>query len=63
MKTKAQLKKHAKVLSKGFFYADDNQAWEPFEDWSKDKLKYEVENLAENIYQAMLWAQNDNKGV
>jgi len=56
-KNQSELLARAYGLSEGFFYADDDCAWEPFEDWPEEYLSAQVHDLAENIYHAMLWAQ------
>ena len=59
MKTKDELKARALGIAEGFFYCDDEceTAWMPFEDWNKNLLDDQVQDMAEVIYQAMVWAQ------
>jgi hypothetical protein len=60
MKTKEQLREYAQGIATDFFFADDDEAWEPFEDWSDDHIKRERDNLASVILHAMEWAQEND---
>jgi len=58
--TKVEMKKIARGIAEQHFYCDDECkiAWEPFEFWDKEKLRYQVKDLAESIYNAMLRARD-----
>ena len=57
MKTKEQMRDYAQGIATDFFFADDNEVWEPFEDWDEDRVKEERDSLAGAILHAMEWAQ------
>ena len=59
MKTNSELLAHAYGIAESHFYSDDecDIPWEPFENHDKEQIDEEVNNLAESIYNAMLWAQ------
>lgn len=57
MKTQDELRAYAYGIAEGFFFADDNEVWEPFEDWDEDRVKEERDSLAGAILHAMEWAQ------
>jgi hypothetical protein len=59
MKTKKQMQDYAQGFATDFFFADDDEVWEPFEHWDDDRVKEERDKLAGYIYHAMLWAQGD----
>lgn len=63
MKTKQQMRGRAQRMAEGFFYCDDDCdfAWQPFEDFSPSELKLQVDDLAESIYQAMIWSQENDE--
>jgi len=65
MKTKSELKKRANAIAESHIYCDDNCeiVWEPLEHFDEIELKDFQNGLASSIYDAMLWAQNDNKEV
>lgn len=56
-----QMKARAWAISEGMFYSDDEceHAWQPFEDWDDAELCELVGNVANSIFNAMLWAQGD----
>jgi hypothetical protein len=58
-KNQSELLARAYGIAESHFYSDDEctVAWEPFEHWDDDELSAQVNDLAESIYQAMLWAQ------
>ena len=58
--TKTEMKKIARGIAEQHFYCDDECkiVWEPFEFWEKEKLRYQVKDLAESIYNAMLRAKD-----
>jgi hypothetical protein len=57
MKTQDELRAYAYGIATDFFFADDDEAWLPFEDWDEDRLKEERDSLAGAILHAMEWAQ------
>jgi hypothetical protein len=57
MKTQDELRAYAHGIAEGFFFADDDEVWEPFEDWDEDRVKEERDSLAGAILHAMEWAQ------
>ena len=61
MKTNKEIKKYARGIAEAHFYCDDKcrDIWSPFEDWHKEEVKQECRSLAENIYNAMLWARDN----
>jgi hypothetical protein len=59
---KEQMKARAYGIAESHFYCDDDDcqtAWEPFEDWSHEDIQEQVHNLAQIIFESMLWAQGD----
>jgi len=62
-KNQSELLARAYGIAESHFYSDDEctVAWEPFEHFDDDELSAQVNDLAESIYQAMLWAQGENK--
>jgi hypothetical protein len=58
-KNQSELLARAYGIAESHFYSDDEctVAWQPFEDFDDDELSAQVNDLAESIYQAMLWAQ------
>jgi hypothetical protein len=60
MKTNSELLAYAYGIAESHFYSDDECEipWEPFENSEKEQIDEEVNNLAESIYNAMLWAQS-----
>ena len=53
----SELLARAYGMAENFFYADDDDPWEPFEHWPKEDITAQLHDLAENIYEALLWAQ------
>jgi hypothetical protein len=58
-KNQSELLARAYGIAESHFYSDDDctVAWEPFEHLDDDELSALVNDLAESIYQSMLWAQ------
>lgn len=56
MITKTELRKHARGVAENFFYADDNEPWEPFEDQPKSWVRDQCRELEQTIYHSLLWA-------
>jgi len=50
-------------IAESHIYSDDECtiAWEPLEHLDDDELSALVNDLAESIYQSMLWAQGKDK--
>ena len=63
MKTNSELLERAYGIAESHIYCDDECeiAWEPFEHFDEDELRDHVNDLAQSIYHAMLWAQGDQK--
>ena len=61
MKTNSELLERAYGIAESHIYCDDDCdiAWQPFEDFDEEELKDMTHDLAQSIYQAMLWAQGD----
>ena len=59
MKTLAEIKERAHAIASMHFYADvdDLTAWEPFEDYDDEWIQEEIENMADMLTHAMIWAQ------
>ena len=59
MKTLAEIKERAQAMAEMHFYADvdDLTAWEPFEDYDDEWIQEEIENMADMLTHAMIWAQ------
>ena len=57
MKTIEQIDDRALAIAHGHFYCESGEAWEPFENWSKDEIAEETETLVDVIARAMRWAQ------
>lgn len=59
--TKEQMQARAWSIAEGMFYSDDecDFAWEPFEDWSDEELRDLVGDVANSIFNAMIWAHGD----
>lgn len=62
MKTKEQIRKYANGVAWAHFYSDDDIPWEPFENYSKEWLEEQCENLAQAVMVSMLWAQGSEHG-
>ena len=62
-KNQSELLARAYGIAESHFYSGDECtiAWEPFEHWDDDELSALVNDLAESIYQSMLWAQGKDK--
>ena len=62
MKTNSELLARAYGIAESHFFSDDECLipWEPFEHFDDDELSAQVNDLAELIYQSMLWAQGKN---
>ena len=63
-KNQSELLARAYGIAESHFYSDDECtiAWQPFEHWDDYELSALVNDLAESIYQSMLWAQGkDNE--
>jgi hypothetical protein len=60
MKTTEELKARARGIAEAHFYCDDDCEipWEPFEYHDPDEIETECQNLADSIFNAMLWAQS-----
>ena len=60
---KTEMKKIARGISEQFFYCDDECKipWQPFEYWEKDKLRYQVKDLTDSIFNAMQRAQGGSR--
>ena len=58
---KEQMKARAWAIAEQHFYCDDECeiAWEPFEHWDYEDLQEEVADMANRIFNAMIWAQGD----
>ena len=58
-KNQSELLARAYGIAESHFFSDDECqiAWQPFEDFDDDELSALVNDLAESIYQSMLWAQ------
>ena len=59
MKTLAEIQSRALAIAESHFYADvdDNTPWEPFEYHDEEWIEQEIENMADMITHAMIWAQ------
>jgi len=63
-KNQSELLARAYGIAESHFFSDDECLipWEPFEHFDDDELSAQVNDLAESIYQSMLWAQGkDNE--
>lgn len=62
-KNQSELLARAYGIAESHFFSDDEctVAWQPFEDFNDDELSAQVNDLAESIYQAMLWAQGGHQ--
>ena len=60
MLTNEALKVRARAISESHFYSDDecDCPWEPFEDWPEDEIQEQVDDLAQIIFMALLWARD-----
>ncbi len=63
MKTKEQLKARAWGIAEAHFYSDDDceYAWQPFETWDKEDIDEQIDDLANTIFNAMVWAQENEE--
>ena len=61
MKTGEQIKDRAFAIAEAHFYADveGQQPWEPFNHYSAQWIAEEVDNMADMLIRAMLWAQGE----
>jgi hypothetical protein len=57
MKTIEQIEDRALAIAYGHFHCESGEAWEPFENYSKEEIGEEVEMLTDVIAHAMRWAQ------
>lgn len=59
MRTKDEMREHASEIAKAIVYSDDECEipWEPFEYWDEDNLAEVHEEIAQAIFDAMLWVQ------
>ena len=62
-KNQSELLARAYGIAESHFYSDDECQipWQPFEDFDDDELSALVNDLAESIYQSLLWAQGKAK--
>jgi hypothetical protein len=60
--TKEEMKARAWGIAEGMFYSDDDceYAWQPFEDWDDAELRELVSDVANSIFNAMVWAQGES---
>ena len=60
---KEQMKARAWAIAEQHFYCDDECeiAWEPFEHWDYEDLQEEVADMANRIFNAMIWAQGEDE--
>jgi len=58
-KTEKEMRDHAQGIATDFFFADDDEPWEPFEDWDFQQVQIERDNLAGAILHAMKWSQDN----
>ena len=58
IKTPEQIKHYATQFARDFYYSDydDKLVWQPFEHMDENNLYENVEQLAEQVAHAMLWA-------
>lgn len=54
-RTYDEIKKYAYGFAEGFFYADDDIPWEPFEDWDDEDIREQVNIMAASVVKAMIW--------
>ena len=61
MKTNSQLLERAYGIAEDFFYSDDECEipWEPFEDYEKEEIQEQLHELAQTIFLAMQWSQDN----
>lgn len=61
--TNEALKARAYAMAEAFFYSDDECeiAWEPFEHLDDQEIQSELNNMANHIYIALVWAQGDDE--
>lgn len=57
----AALRKYADGAAWSHFYSEEDIAWEPFEHYSQEWLDDQCDDLADMIFNAMLWAINTHK--
>lgn len=59
MRTKDEMREHASEIAAAIVYSDDECEipWEPFEYWDADNLDEVHEEIAQAIFDAMLWVQ------
>ena len=59
MRTKDEMREHASEIAAAIVYSDDECEipWEPFEYWDEDNLAEVHEEIAQAIFDAMLWVQ------
>ena len=59
--TKEQMKARAWGTAESHFYSDDEceVPWEPFEHYERKELSELVADMAEVIFNAMIWAQGE----
>ena len=65
MKTITEMVNESEELAEDFFYSDDEREilWEPFEDYPPEWIAYQKHKLSDLIYDAMVWALSDLKGM
>ena len=63
MRTKDEMREHASEIAAAIVYCDDECEipWEPFEHWDEDNLAEVHEEIAQAIFDAMLWVQEGEK--
>lgn len=61
MKTNEQIKQYAYAVAESHFYADvdTHEPWEPFEDYPAQWIADEVDNMADMLTRAMVWATEE----
>ena len=59
MRTKDEMMKRARGVAEEHFYCDDEceVVWKPFENHPKEWVAFEVDALAEIVFEAMVWVQ------
>ncbi len=63
MRTKDEMRQHASEIAAAIVYCDDEREipWEPFKHWDEDILAEVHEDIAQAIFDAMLWVQEGEK--
>jgi len=61
--TNDEMQKYARTVAEQLFYSYDKVPSEPFEWYDNDWIEERLDDLAHNIYLAMLWSRGESHEI